>query len=235
MRCLGLINARGGSKGIPGKNIKPLLGKPLIVYSIEAGLAARSLARVVVSTDDPQIAQVAKAAGADIPFMRPAELATDKALQIDAIRHALLALEAEGDVYDAVAILQPTCPLRLAEDIDGAVETMVRTGVDTVISVMEVHGQHPLTMYTADSDGALSPLLEANRAGVLRQEFPEVLWRNGAVYVIRRDVVVNDRTLYGAKVGGYVMPDERSSNIDEPIDWVITEALLRHRLEQEGT
>jgi CMP-N-acetylneuraminic acid synthetase len=233
MRVLGLINARGGSKSVPRKNIKPLLGKPLIVYSIEVGLAAKRIDRLVVSTDDGEIAGIARAAGADVPFLRPAELATDTALQIDAIRHAIASLEAEGDRFDAVAILQPTCPLRLPEDIDGALDMMERTQADTVITVCEVQGYHPLTMYTSDAAGRLSPLFEANRAGVLRQEFPTVLWRNGAIYGIRRDVVMQQGTLYGDRTVGFAMPAERSANIDEPIDWIITEALLRHRLDPD--
>ncbi|MFN4164158.1 MAG: cytidylyltransferase domain-containing protein [Ferrovibrio sp.] len=232
MRCLGLINARGGSKGIPGKNIKPLLGKPLVAYSIEAGLVATRIDRVVVSTDSPEIAAVARQYGAEVPFMRPAELATDKALQIDAIRHAILKIEESGERYDVVVILQPTCPLRLPEDIDGALALMEASEADTVISVMEVHGQHPLTMYTEDPDGSLRSLMGANGAGVLRQEFSRVLWRNGAIYAIRRDVIINQNVLYGAKVRGYLMPETRSANIDEPVDWVVTEALLRFH--QEG-
>jgi CMP-N-acetylneuraminic acid synthetase len=235
MRCLGLINARGGSKGIPGKNIKPLCDKPLIAYSIEAGLAASRIARVVVSTDSAEIAEVASRYGADVPFMRPLELASDIALQLDSIRYAIARLEADGDYYDVIVLLQPTCPLRISTDIDGAINLLEEAGADTVISVMQVHGQHPLTMYTGDPRTGLSPLLDANKAGVLRQEFPRVLWRNGAIYGMRRDVVMEQQTLYGNKVVGYVMPEERSANIDEPIDWLVTEALLRHRLKSVST
>lgn len=147
MRCLGLINARGGSKGIPGKNIKLLNGRPLIAYSIEAGLAASRISRVVVSTDSTEIAEVARQHGADVPFMRPLGLASDTALQLDAIRHAVSVLEAEGDFYDVIVLLQPTCPLRTYLDVDKAVDLMEKSAADTVISVMQVHGQHPLTMY----------------------------------------------------------------------------------------
>lgn len=229
LKVLGLINARGGSKGIPRKNIKMLGGQPLIAYSIQAGLAATSLARVVVSTDDPEIADVARRFGADVPFLRPAELAGDKSLQIEAIRHAIGWLEQAGDVYDAVAVLQPTCPLRQADDIDGAIALMEGSGADTVIAVERVEGYHPFTMYSAGDAGFLTPLLPANKAGVLRQEFPPVFWRNGAVYAIRRSVVMEQNSLYGERVAGFVMPRERSVNIDEPLDWVIAEALLQHR------
>jgi CMP-N,N'-diacetyllegionaminic acid synthase len=227
-RVLGLINARGGSKGIPRKNIRHLNGKPLIAYAILSGLEATSVDRVVVSTDDREIAGVARDYGADTPFMRPPELASDKALQIDAVRHAIEQLAMDGDNYDVVVILQPTCPLRTAADIDGAISLMRASQADTVISVTEVTGQHPLTMYTMESDGHLSPLLASSRAGVLRQEFRPIWWRNGAIYAINKPVVMKDRSLYGGRVVGYPMPAERSVNIDEPLDWIIAEAMLQH-------
>lgn len=230
MRCLGLINARGGSKAIPGKNIRPLNGKPLLAYSIEAGLAATRIARVVVSTDSEDIAEVARSYGAEVPFMRPPELASDRAVQVDTIRHAVTTLEAKGDRYDVIVLLQPTCPLRVAADIDGAVNLLEKARADTVISVTQVHSQHPLTMYVGNPEKALKPLLSANEAGVLRQEFPPVLWRNGAIYAMRRNVVMEQGKLYGSKVVGYVMPEGRSANIDEPLDWILTEALIRYQL-----
>lgn len=234
-RVLGLINARGGSKGVPRKNIKPLLEKPLIAYSIEAALNASRLDRVVVSTDDEEIGKVARCYGADVPFIRPNELATDTSLQIDVIAHALQIFADAGEVYDVVVILQPTCPLRTSADIDGALELMEQTQADTVISVTEVQGQHPFTMYTQQSNGLLEPLLKTNSAGVLRQQFPRVWWRNGAIYAVRTEVILQKRKLYGEEVRGYPMPVERSANIDEPIDWIITESLLRNLFEKGNT
>lgn len=232
MRALGLINARGGSKGIAGKNIKLLDGVPLISYSVMAGLAASSIARVIVSTDDEKIAAVAREYGAEVPFMRPADLATDKSLQIDAIIHAIQTLEEGGDFFDIVVILQPTCPLRTAEDIEGALKLMHDTDADTVISVMQVTGQHPLTMYTEDAQGMLRPILPADPAGVLRQEFPKVLWRNGAIYAAKRSIIMQTRSLYGSRIAGYEMPEERSANIDGPVDWLMAETLLKYQKEQ---
>jgi CMP-N,N'-diacetyllegionaminic acid synthase len=234
-RVLGLINARGGSKGVPRKNIKLLLEKPLIAYSIEAALNASRLDRVVVSTDDEEIREVARCYGADVPFIRPNELATDTTLQIDVIVHALRTFADAGEVYDVVVILQPTCPLRTSADIDGALKLMEQTHADTVISVTEVQGQHPFTMYTQQSDGLLEPLLKTDGAGVLRQQFPKVWWRNGAIYAVRTEVVLENRVLYGKEVRGYPMPVERSANIDEPIDWIITESLLRNIFEKGNT
>lgn len=229
MRCLGLINARAGSKGIPGKNIKHLNGRPLIEYSIEAGLKASRITRVVVSTDSLEIAEIARVCGADTPFMRPPELASDTALQFDAIRHAVETLEEQGDFYEVIVLIQPTCPLRNSTDIDGAIKLMEKSGAESVISVMTVHGQHPLTMYAGDPEADLQPLIDGNKAGTLRQKFPPVFWRNGAIYGMKRDLVINEGSLYGAKTVGYLMPAERSINIDEPVDWIIAETLLRQR------
>ncbi|WP_349371506.1 acylneuraminate cytidylyltransferase family protein [Salinarimonas sp.] len=227
MRTLALVNARGGSKGVPRKNVRPLAGRPLIAWSIEAGLGAARVTSLVVSTDDAEIAEVARASGARVPFTRPADLATDTAIQIDVVRHAVAALEAAGERYDAIVILQPTCPLRRAEDIDGALALLEESGADSVISVCDVGGRHPLTCYRADAAGRLSPLLPSDTRGVLRQQFGQVLWRNGAVYAMRRDVVMNRGSLYGDVTLGYIMPEERSFNIDSLFDWRLTEAYLR--------
>ncbi|MDA7675849.1 acylneuraminate cytidylyltransferase family protein [Akkermansiaceae bacterium] len=234
MRVLGLINARQGSTGIPGKNIKPLRGKPLIAYAIEAGLAARRIDRVVVSTDSAEIAEVAIASGADVPFLRPGKLAQYDSPQIDAIRHALMTLEEEGDAYDVVAILQPTCPLRRAEDIDRALELMEAGAADTVITVTDVAGWHPLTMYTETEVETLRPLIDANPAGVMRQTFPKVWWRNGAVYAIKSSVILEQNSLYGEKVMGSPMPMNRSSNIDEPNDWIMTEIMMDYLVKADS-
>ena len=235
MNVLALVNARGGSKGVPRKNVRPLRGKPLIVWSIEAGLAATRVASVVVSTDDPEIAEVARHHGARVPFIRPAELATDKSLQIDTIRHAVGFLEAQDEFYDVVLILQPTAPLRSPEDVDGALTLLETSGADSVISVCEVGGRHPLTCYRADADGMLSPLLPSDARGVQRQEFGSVLWRNGAIYAMRRDVVMTRNSLYGARTVGYLMPEERSFNIDSMFDLQVTEGYLRFLAEERKT
>lgn len=227
MNVLALVNARGGSKGVPGKNIKPLAGKPLIAWSIEAGLRAKRVTRLVVSTDSQEIADIARAAGADVPFLRPAELAQDKSLQIDAIKHAVGFVEQAGENFDVIAILQPTTPLRATEDIDGALELLERSGADSVISVCDVGGRHPLTCYTREEGDRLRPLLNANTAGVLRQEFSTVLWRNGAVYATRRDVIMEQSSLYGQSTVGYLMPEERSFNIDSLFDWDLTEGYIQ--------
>lgn len=226
MSVLAIINARGGSKGVPRKNIKPLMGKPLIAWSIEAGSRSELIDKLIVSTDDIEIANVAAEHGASVPFIRPAELATDKALQIDAIRHAVGFLEDAGECFDVILILQPTVPLREAQDIDRALTLLQKSGADSVISVCDVGGRHPVTCYH-EQDGFITPILQCDDRGVLRQEFGQVLWRNGAIYAMRRDTVMVENSLYGKSTVGYVMPESRSFNIDSTFDWDVTEGYLR--------
>lgn len=226
MKILGLVNARGGSKGVPGKNIKLLGGRPLIAWSIAAGLGSRHLSKVVVSTDSEAIAEAARAAGAEVPFMRPAELATDTARQIDAIIHAVGFVEARDGRYDYVCLLQPTCPLRSSADVDGALDLLLSTGADSVVTVTDVGGRHPMTLYRKGKDGVLSPYLASDGAGVLRQDFEELYWRTGGVYAMKRDVVMERRSLYGQDIRGYAVPEERCFNIDSPFDWALCAAYV---------
>jgi CMP-N,N'-diacetyllegionaminic acid synthase len=227
-RILGLINARGGSKGVPGKNIKLMNGKPLIGYSIECGKASRYIDRLLISTDDPEIANVAKSFGADVPFLRPLELASDTSKQIDAIIHAVGYVENQGELYDYVCVLQPTCPLRQAEDVDGTLELLISTQADSAITVTDVGGRHPRTLYKKDNNCNLVPYLDSDAAGVLRQNFEDLFWRTGAVYAMKRDVLINRLSLYGDSICGYVMPEERCFNIDSPFDWNLCEAYMMY-------
>ena len=225
---LGLINARGGSKGVPGKNKKPLCGKPLINYSIEVGLAADCFADFIVSTDDEDIVAIARKAGADVPFLRPAELASDTARQMDTIIHAVCFMEEKNNtVYDYICLLQPTCPLRSPEDVTGSVDLIIRENCDSVITVTEVGGRHPRTLYKKnDTTQELKPFMQSDLSGVQRQDFEDIFWRTGAVYVMRRDVAVEGKSLYGASTYGYYVPEDRCFNIDNPFDWDLCEAYL---------
>lgn len=228
-KTLCLINARGGSKGVPGKNTKPLGGKPLIGYSIETAKASTLISRVVVSTDSEKIAAVARDFGADVPFLRPPELASDTAKQIDAIIHAITFVEDQGEEYDYICILQPTCPFRSVDDVDGALQLLISTNADSVITVTDVGGRHPNTLYTMAENQQIAPYIKNDRAGVLRQNFESLYWRTGSVYAMRRDVVMNSRSLYGSDIRGYLQPEERAFNIDSPFDWDLCEAYLEFR------
>ncbi len=227
-RVLAVIPARGGSKGVPRKNIRPLAGKPLIAYSILAAQAAQRVDRLLVSTDDEEIASVAREWGADVPFLRPPELSDDRAAQIDVVIHALQQAEAlDGCRYSHVILLQPTAPLRTAEEIDASLQMLLETGCDAVVSYTPVESAHPFYMVTLDGDRP-RPLLDVPADLTARQQYPAVYRRNGAIYATRREVILA-RSFYGEDVRAYIMPPERSINIDSLFDFDLAEFLLSRR------
>lgn len=188
MRILGIVPARGGSKGIPRKNLADVCGRPLIAWSIEAGkqlLANGVLARCIVSTDDEEIAAVARAYGADVPFLRPAAAATDTAKALAYVLHALDTLEPRDGDYDAVMILQPTSPRRDPAAIAEAVERLATSDADSLISCYQEDYINELVMYEDDGDGRIRPRHPDHNKGVRRQEHGPTMVRNGAVYVTR--------------------------------------------------
>lgn len=226
IRILGLIPARSGSKGVRGKNLRALCGRPLIEYTIDAALAAPSIARVVVSTEDSAIADVAMRAGADVPFLRPAELARDDTPMFPVIEHAVATLEAINDRYDAICLLQPTCPLRSPEVIENCIGLFQSRGVDTVFTALPVPDHHhPNWVYLVGADGLLrravtDPLVSR------RQDLPAAMHREGSVYLARRNVIMERKSLYGRTIAGYPMDPAESVNIDQPADWDRAEELL---------
>jgi CMP-N-acetylneuraminic acid synthetase len=225
-----MINARGGSKGIPRKNIRPLMAKPLIGWSIEVAKQVRYIDRVIVSTEDEEIASVARRYGAEVPFMRPAELASDTSLQFDTILYNVERLEASGPRLDIVVLLQPTSPLRTVGDVEGCIELMASTGAETVITIAELHHFHPMGIWRIGEGTKLAPYDSTARAGFNRQTMPPLYWRTGSVYAFRRDVVLQKRAIYGDKVHGYMVNEPRSwFNLDTDFDWQLTEAWLQHQ------
>lgn len=227
MRVLGLITARGGSKGVPRKNIRLLCGKPLLQYTAEAALAAAALQRVVLSTDDEEIAQVGRDCGLDVPFLRPLELARDDTPTLPVLQHAVRFLEENGACFDAICLLQPTNPLRRAADIDGCVALWKNGNADAVMTVLPVPAEYnPHWVYFQQGDGTL--FLSTREAAPLprRQQLPAAYHREGSVYVVSRDVLMQQNSLYGSRLLGYAMNAERSINIDTPEDWRRAEQLL---------
>ena len=219
MNVLGIIPARGGSQSIPRKNLVPLGGRPLIAYTCEAALGARRLDRVIISTDDAEIAGVAQALGAEVPFLRPEALAADTVPMIDVLRHAVRSLEdRDGYCADIVVLLQPTSPLRQARHIDETVDLLLRTGADSVVSVVEVpHQFTPGSLLRLDGE-RLAPY-EAGPMILRRQDKPRLYARNGpAVLAVRRQTLLDGGTLYGRDTCGYVMAPEESVDIDGPLD-----------------
>jgi CMP-N-acetylneuraminic acid synthetase len=226
MHVLGLIPARAGSKGVPRKNLRLLAGKPLLWYSIESAAAARRLARVVVSTESGEIAAAARDAGAEVPFLRPAALAADDTPMLPVVAHALRTLAEQGEEYDAVCLLQPTCPLRRPEDIDGCIDLLERSAADSVVTVLEVPARyHPHWAFTENADGSLRPATDAPLTP-RRQELAPAFHRDGSIYVTRCPVVLEAGSLYGRRTLGYRTDAERNVNIDDPEDWARAERLL---------
>lgn len=225
MKVLGIVPARAGSKRVPRKNLAPLAGKPLVAWAIDCARGARSLARVVVSSDDDEVLALAARVDPALPLRRPAELAIDVAPAIDYVRHALAALETGGDRFDAVAIVQPSSPLTLPEDVDDAVELLRRTGADSAVTVMELdHAIHPVKFKTMQGDRLL-PYFEEEAGRMAAHELPKLFVRNCAVYVAQRRTI-DAGAIVGADCRGLVMPRERSLDINEPIDLAFAEFLL---------
>jgi CMP-N,N'-diacetyllegionaminic acid synthase len=223
------VPARGGSKGIPRKNIALLAGKPLLAYTAIAAQRATLLTRVVLSTEDEEIADVGRRWGLDVPFMRPPELARDDTPGIAVLEHVVQQLESQGDRYDAIFTLQPTNPLRRPEDIDGAIRLFERTGADSVISFVDAGEKHPARMKYIDADGrVIDPPFGEHTEGQRRQDLPKLYLREGSVYLTRRDVLMNDHSLKGRDCRAWLVPTERSCNIDEPFDLILAELLMRH-------
>ena len=221
MTVLGLIPARGGSKGIPRKNLRPIAGKPLINWTIETALATPGLDAVVVSTDDERIAEVARDAGAEVPFLRPSELATDHTPGVEPVLHALGVLPP----FDAVVLLQPTSPLRGVADIKGVLALAATRGSPSVVSLREA-ADHPAWMFSLDGEGRLRACSDGG-AIARRQDLPPVHTLNGAIYFARSDWLLEQRRLVAPDTLGYVMSARNSVDIDDPLDWMLAEALLR--------
>lgn len=223
-KILGVIPARGGSKGIPRKNIQKVAGKPLIVWSIEEANKSKYLDRVILSSEDEEIIQVAKAWGCEVPFVRPKDLAQDATPGVEPILHALRELPG----YDYVVMLQPTSPLRSVEDIDGCIEKCLTAGAMACVSVTEP-AKHPFWMYRLDKDGFMHPFVETEKQYFRRQDLPEVYALNGAVYVAERRWLFKTMNFLTTDTLAYKMPQERSMDVDTNFDLNILDVILSTR------
>jgi len=224
---LGLIPARGGSKGLPRKNIKPLLGKPLIAWTTEQALASKYLDRVVVSTDDKEIAEISKKYGAEIPFMRPKELAKDNTKGIDVVLHAIDWFR-ENDKrkqYNLIMLLQPTSPLRATEDIDKAIELLFLKEAKAIVSVCEVD-HHPLWANILPEDRCMKDFIRKEIINKNRQELPVFYRLNGAIYLTYCNYIKERKSFFGKEAFAYIMPKSRSMDIDDEVDFKLAEILM---------
>ena len=226
-----MIPARGGSKGIPRKNLAPLAGRPLIAYSIEAARGSKTLTRILVSTDDDEIAAVARRLGADVPFLRPSALAADDTPMVPVLADLLLTLrEREHFEADVLVLLQPTSPFRRADHIDAAVNLLTTSGADSVVSVIAVpHQFTPASLMQLQGD-VLVPWADGP-APLRRQDKQTLFARNGpAIVAVKPRVILEDGRLYGAQTRGLVMSREDSLDIDDAMDLRLAELLLLSRV-----
>lgn len=230
---IAIIPARGGSKGLPRKNVLPLLGVPLIGYTIEEAKKSKYIKRIVVSTDDNEIAEVSLKYGAEVPFIRPKELSGDNTSTNDVIEHVLNEIETkEGKISDIICLLQCTSPLRNVSDIDNTIEKMIKTNSDSAVSVCEVESNPYWTnVFNGDK---LEYFLKDGKKITRRQDLPKIYEINGAVYVVRTKSFRKYKTLETENMTGYIMEKERSIDIDTIIDFKMAELILTNRKEKEN-
>jgi len=222
-KILSLIPARGGSKGIPGKNIRILAGKPLIAWTIEEAKKSKYIDRLILSSEDSEIIKVAIEWGCEVPFVRPSELARDDTPSIELVIHAINTL---NEKYDYIVLLQPTSPLRTVEDIDCCIELCICSNALSCVSVVEVN-QHPNWMFKINSKGKIEHY-EKNEIKCSRQQLPTLYMLNGAVYVANTDFLIKHKSFLHEDTHAYIMPPNRSIDVDSELDLAFTELLKTH-------
>lgn len=222
-----VIPARGGSKGLPGKNIRLLGDKPLISWTILAAKTSNIFLDIIVSTDDPEIANVAKKFGATIPFLRPVELSGDSTSQVDVLRHAIHWMESQNSVPDYIMLLQPTSPLRTAQDIIEAFNLAINHNADAVVSVTSA-SQHPFLAKRIETDGTLIDFYPNNDKPERRQDFPDAYILNGSIYIIQTKIFMSNSSFTPLGTFGYIMPENRSIDIDTLWDFTLAEFIMNH-------
>jgi len=224
MKILGIVPARGGSKGVPGKNIKILAGKPLLVYTIEHIRASNLLNKAILSTDDSAIAQTAHQYGLEVPFMRPSLLATDTATSLSVVEHALDFFEAQGELFDAICLLQPTSPYRPEGAIDEAIRLFEQAKPDSLISVRKVPDEYnPHWVFEMDRENRLHIATGDEEIISRRQELPPAYHRDGAIYITSVECIRKKRSLLGKHIIGFPIESPELINIDTLEDWEVAE------------
>jgi N-acylneuraminate cytidylyltransferase len=222
-KILAIIPARGGSKGVPRKNIKSAGGKPLIAWMIEAAKTSRHIDRLILSSDDKQIISVARKYGCEVPFVRPSDLARDDSSASDVVLHALN----EMSGYDYVMLLQPTSPLTATEDIDGCIESCINFSAKATVSVTEP-GKSPYWMFKMGPANELEPVLGEKYLKKRRQDLPLVYVPNGAVYIAESGWFLHHKSFYSDSTSGYIVPQERSLDIDSELDFKLFEVIVKN-------
>jgi CMP-N,N'-diacetyllegionaminic acid synthase len=229
MRILGIIPARGGSKGVPGKNIKLLNGKPLLQYTAEIALKSQYLTTVILSSDDNQIITVAKSLGIQVPFLRPEEFAQDTTPTIDVIIHALRWYENQAIFFDAVCLLQVTSPFRTVAFLDKAIEKFITSGCDSLVSVQKVpHEYNPHWTFEVNTEGNLKVATGEEKIISRRQDLPNAYHRDGSIYLMKTEVLLQQHSLYGKSISFIESTPELYVNIDTLADWEKAEQMIKN-------
>lgn len=233
MKIVGIITARGGSKGVPGKNIKLLGDKPLLAYTALAASDSKKLHKTILSTDDNEIIKVAQQLNVEVPFIRPAALANDTASSIAVVQHAVNYLESVGEFYDAVCLLQPTSPFRYKGCIDAAIEKFVHSKADALVSVLPVpHEYNPHWIFEPTEEGFLKIATGESEIIKRRQDLPPAFFRDGAIYITKTSIIKKG-SFYGEQLSYFENNADFYVNIDTPKDWILAEEklqLLKDRL-----
>ncbi|WP_235610060.1 cytidylyltransferase domain-containing protein [Campylobacter sputorum] len=226
---LAIIPARSGSKGLVGKNIKILCQKPLIAWSIEAGKKSKYLDEIVLSTNSREIAQIANKFGAKTPFLRPENLSQDDSTTFDALKHTILFYKNElGKEFDYTVLLEPTSPLRTADDIDKAIEILVNSDIaDSIVGVCKTESQHPAFLVKKDDKGFISGYENKDMKVLRRQDIDDVYFFEGTIYVSKTDVLLEKKSFYHEKTLGYEVEKFKSLEIDDIDDFIMVEALMK--------
>lgn len=227
--CVAFVFARGGSKGLPRKNVKPLAGTPLIGHAVKTALATRGISRCIVSTDDAEIAETARAFGAEIPFMRPAELATDQASEWLAWRHAISFLKERGEPLDVFVSVPTTAPLRLPDDVEACLADFAKGGADIVVTVTEARRSPYFNMLTVAEDGRAELVIKPEAEVVRRQAAPKVYDMTTVAYVADPAYILRAKGVLEGRVRAVVIPPERAVDIDTELDFRFAELLMAER------
>jgi len=227
---LGIIPARGGSKGLPNKNIKELCGKPLIAWSIEAGIKSKYLDEILVSTDSVEIAEISKELGVKAPFLRPEHLANDTAKSVDVIKHTI---EFYKNIikkeFDYVVLLEPTSPLRESKDIDKAIELLLESNAVSIVGICKTEDQNPAFLVTKGDNGEIKGYENKNMEVLRRQDIRDVFFFEGTIYISKTEELLKKKTFYHDKTIGYVVPKYKSLEIDDMDDFIMVEAIMKYK------
>lgn len=231
-KCLAVITARGGSKGLPGKNIKILLGKPLIAWTIEKALESKYIDRVIVSTDSNEIAAVAEQYGAEVPFMRPEELSGDNIGSFDVVAHAIGYLAEKGDEYDYVTLLEPTSPMRKKGDLDNAIATLIdkEKEADSLVSLGRVNLEHPAVIKKVDDKGYMVPYIKKPEKATGRQGFSPAYFPYGVIYITKIEALYKYKSFYQRRTIPYFVERWQCYEVDDIYDFMIIETIMQERI-----